>query len=246
MVCIDWSGYTWLFFYETNATGSRQVLKAQEEFNGEEKRILDLLARGLSRHFPNPQRVGCPDSAVLRGIALHKVPLSEADRWLDHFSSCSPCFQEFTQLRKQAVDRRRTRIWLAAAAVFIFAIAGWFWVQSRPQVQTVALVVLDLRGRATVRGENPPETAQPPLEVPRNARSLNLELPIGSNEGTYDVALLNPSGTEFFRTSAMARLEDHIVVLRADVDLAGASPGSYFLGLRQRGTEWIRFPIRVL
>jgi hypothetical protein len=228
------------------STGSRQVLKAQEEFNGEEKRILDLLGRGLSRDFPNPQRVGCPESAVLRGIAGHKVPLSEADRWLTHFSSCSPCFQEFTQFRKQAVVRRRTQIWLAAAAVFIFAIAGWFWVRMKPPVQTAAVVVLDLRGRATVRGENPPETSQPPLEVPRNARSLNLELPIGSNEGAYDVALLDPSGAELFRTSATAKLEDHIVVLRADVDLAGVSPGSHFLGLRQRGFEWMRFPIRVL
>jgi hypothetical protein len=144
------------------------------------------------------------------------------------------------------VDRRRIQIWLAAAAVFIFAIAGWFWVRTRPQVQTAVIVVLDLRGRATARGENPPETSQPPLEAPRNAKSLNLELPIGSNEGAYDVALLNSSGAELFRTSATAKLEDRIVVLRADVDLAGVSPGSYFLGLRQRGLEWMRFPIRVL
>jgi hypothetical protein len=144
------------------------------------------------------------------------------------------------------VDRRRTQIWLAAAAVFIFAVAGWLWVRSRPQVQTTAVVVLDLRGRATVRGENPPETSRPPLEVPRNAKSLNLELPIGSNEGAYDVALLDPSGSELLRTSATAKLEDHVVVLRADVDLAGVSPGSYFLGLRQPGLEWMRFPIRVL
>jgi len=174
------------------------------------------------------------------------VPLSEADRWLNHFSSCSPCFQEFTQFRKQVVDRRRTQIWLAAAAVLIVAVAGWFWVRSRPQVQTAAVVVLDLRSRATVRGENQPETSQPPLEVPRNAKTLNLELPIGSNEGAYDVALLNPNGAELFRTSATAKLEDHIVVLRADVDFAGVSPGSYFLGLRQRGLEWMRFRIRVL
>jgi hypothetical protein len=144
------------------------------------------------------------------------------------------------------VDRRRTQIWLAAAAVIIFAIAGWFWVRTRPQVQTAAVVVLDLRGRATVRGENPPKTSQPPLEVPRNAKSLNLELPIGSNEGAYDVALLDSSGSELFRTSATAKLEDHIVVLRAGVNLTGVSPGSYFLGLRQPGLEWMRFPVRVL
>jgi hypothetical protein len=119
-------------------------------------------------------------------------------------------------------------------------------VRSRPQAQTAAVVVLDLRGRATVRGENPPETSQPPLEVPRNAKTLNLELPIGSDEGGYDVALLNPSGAELFRTTATAKLEDHIVVLKADIDLAHVSPGSYFLGLRQRGLEWMRFPIRVL
>jgi hypothetical protein len=73
-----------------------------------------------------------------------------------------------------------------------------------------------------------------------------LELPIGSNEGAYDVALLNPSGAELFLTSAKAKLEDHIVVLRADVDFADVSPGSYFLGIRQPGIEWTRFPIRVL
>jgi hypothetical protein len=86
----------------------------------------------------------------------------------------------------------------------------------------------------------------PLLVVPHNAKTLNLELPIGSNEGAYDVALLDPSGAELFRGSAAAKLEDHIVVLRVDVDLSRISPGSYFLGLRQRGTEWMRFPIRVL
>jgi multidrug efflux pump subunit AcrA (membrane-fusion protein) len=178
-------------------------------------------------------------------MALRKAPLSEADRWLNHFSSCSPCFQEFTQFRKQALVRRSTQIWLAAAAVFIFAVAGWFWVRTRPPTQTATVVLLDLRGRATVRGENPSETTSPLLVLPRNAKTLHLELPIGSNEGAYDLAILDQSGAEVFRTSATAQLEDHIVVLTSDVDLAGVSPGSYFLGLRQRDLEWTRFPIRV-
>jgi hypothetical protein len=177
----------------TTSTESRRVLKEQEEFNGEEKRILDLLNRGLSRDFPNPQRIGCPGSAILKSIAHHKLPLAEADPWLDHFSSCSPCFQEFSEIRMQAVgQRRQTQMWLAAAAMVLLAVAGWMWVRSRPSGQTAAVVVLDLRGRSTARGEDRPEISQPPLEVPRNARSLNLDLPIGSNEGTYDLALLNP------------------------------------------------------
>jgi hypothetical protein len=225
---------------------SRRLLKEQEGLSIEEKRILDLLDRGLSRDFPNPERIGCPGSAFLEGVACHKVPLSEADQWLDHLSSCSPCFQEFTEIRKQAAGQRRQRqMWLAAAAIVLLAVGGWLWVRSRPSGQTAAVVV-DLRGRATLRGESTPDTSQPPLEVPRNARNLNLELPIGSNEGAYDVALLNASGAELFRASATAKLEDHIVVLRVNVDLAGISPGSYFLGVRQPGLEWTRFSIRLL
>jgi len=137
-------------------------------------------------------------------------------------------------------------MWLAAAAMVLLAVGGWLWVRSRSSGQTVAVVVLDLRGRAAVRGENPAETSQPPLEVPRTAKSLSLELPVGSNEGAYDVALLNASGAELFRTSATAKLDDHIVALRADVDLAGVAPGSYFIGVRQPGLEWTLFPVRLL
>ena len=208
---------------------------------------MDVLARGLSREFPNPERVGCPDSSILRGIDSHKLPLSQAAPWFDHLSACSPCFQDFTKLRREAAgQRRRIQVWLAAAAVLLFAFGGLLWVRSRPSGRTAAVVVLDLRGRAAVRGGSTPETSQPSLEVPRNAMSLNLDLPIGSNEGAYDVALLSPNGAELFRTSATAKLEDHIVVLRADVNLAGVPPGSYFLGLRQPSLEWMRFPIRVL
>jgi len=224
---------------------SRRVLKQQEEFNAEEKRILSLLGRGLSQDFPNPQRVGCPDPAILKGIALHKVPLAEADRWLDHFSSCSPCFQEFTQFRKQAVDRRRTQVWLAAAAVLVFAVAGWLWVRTRPSVQTSATVVLDLRERSVARGENSPDTKQLALEIPRTAKHMVIDLPIGSKEGNYDLALLNEAGGEVARATGTATLEDHIVILRADIDIRNLSPGLYFIGLRQLGPEWSRYPIRV-
>ena len=184
---------------------------------------------------------------MLKGIALHKVPLAEADPWLDHFSSCSPCFQEFTQFRKQAVDRRRrAQLWLAAAAVLLFAAAGWLWVRTRPSVQTSATVVLDLRERSVARGENPAGTKQLILEIPRTAKHLVMDLPIGSKEGSYDLALLNETGDEVSRATGAATLEDHIVILRADIDIGNVSPGFYFLGVRQPGLEWSRYPTRVI
>ena len=228
------------------STESRRVLKQQEEFNVEEKRILDLLSRGLSQDFPNPERAGCPDSAMLKSIALHKVPLAEADPWLDHFSSCSPCFQEFTQFRKQAVDgRRRAQLWLAAAAVLLFAVAGWLWVRTQPSVQTSATVVLDLRERSVARGENSAETKQLALEIPRTAKHLVMDLPIGSKEGSYDLALLNEAGDEVVRATGTATLENQIVILRANIEIGNVSAGFYFLGVRQPGLEWSRYPTRV-
>jgi hypothetical protein len=182
---------------------------------------------------------------VLRGIVARKVPLSEADRWLTHFSSCSPCFQEFTQFRKQAVERRRTQVWLAAAAVFIFAVAGWIRVHNRPSMQTPATVVLDLRDRSLARGGNPNGAKEGDLEIPRAARHLIVDLPIGSKEGSYDLALLNEAGDEVSRAKGTATLEDHVVVLRADIDIRNLSPGFYFVGLRQLGPEWNRYPTRV-
>jgi hypothetical protein len=231
---------------ENTFNEGRQVLSEQREFNKEEKRVLDLLTQGLSREFPNPQRVGCPDSAVLRGIAFRKLRLAEVEPWLEHLSSCSPCFQEFTELRKQAAShRRRTQVWLAAAAVLIFAVAGWLWIRTQHSVQPTETAVLDLREFSVDRGQNPTQTDQRPLAIQRSARHLILDLPIGSKEGAYDIAILGESGAQILGATGRAQLQDHVVSLRADVDVSGIRPGLYFLALRQPGTEWTRYPLRV-
>jgi hypothetical protein len=95
------------------------------------------------------------------------------------------------------------------------------------------------------RGQNPADAAQPPLEIPHAAKHLTVEMPIGSKEGSYDVAPFSDTGDEVLRAAGTAQLENHVVILRADVDLAVVRPGSYSLGLRQTGLEWTRFPVRV-
>jgi hypothetical protein len=225
------------------------------EHSEADRRLLEILRLGLTKEFPNPDRIGCPRPTLLRDIARRRVPLEEAKPWLDHLGSCSPCYQDFTEFRKQfSSGRRKLQLSLAAAAVFLFGFAGWLWEHNRPAVKTSATVILDLRERSVPRGQIPTETELPPLEIPRSAKHLVMELPIGSREAIYEVALLDSSDKAktpdgpiaLLSTTGTAQLENHTMLLRADVDLERISSGTYLLGVRQPGLEWTRFPIRVL
>lgn len=207
--------------------------------------MLEILRQGLATEFPNPERIGCPGSTLLKGIAQGKVSLTEAEPWLDHLGSCSPCFQEFKEFRRQsAIQRRRALAWVATAAVLLFAVGGWLWVRARRPVETVDTAVLDLRERSVARGQSQ-SGGQSPLQISRIAKHLVLDLPIGSKEGPYDVGLLTERGDEILRVTGLADLHDHTTSLRVDIDLSTIQPGTYSLGVRQAGLEWTRYPIRV-
>ena len=226
---------------------SRQVLSDRDEFEKEEKGLLDLLGRGLSREFPNPQRVGCPDSAVLRGIASRKLRLADAEPCLEHLSSCSPCFQQFSDFRKEAAgQRRRKYAFLGAAAVLIIALAGWLWVKTQYSDQSTETEVLDLRNVSPVHGHDPIQADQHHLELHRWCKHLILELPNGSKEGADEVALLSETGAPVLASSGTARSKDKGGILKLDLDVSRVHPGQYFLGLRQPGEEWTRYPVRVI
>ena len=209
--------------------------------------MLDILRRGLATEFPNPERIGCPGSSLLKGIAQGKVSLTEADPWLDHLGSCSPCFKEFKEFRRQSTNqRRRVLTLMATAVVLLFALGGWLSVRARHSVHATETAVLDLRERSVTRGQNPSDKGRAPLEIPRTAKHLVLDLPIGSKEGPYDVGLITNTGEELLRATGPAELRDHITRLRVDVDLSSIRPGTYSLGVRQDGLEWSRYPIRLL
>ena len=89
--------------------------------------MLDALGRVLSKDFPNPDRVGCPNRDVLKGLASRKLSLAEAEPWMDHLGKCSPCFRDYTDLRR--VEKRRRKLtYLGIAAVIVVAcVALWGW-----------------------------------------------------------------------------------------------------------------------
>jgi hypothetical protein len=209
----------------------------------DEKRILDALGRGVLKEFPNPDRIGCPGSDVLKRIASHEMPLPEAEKWLDHLTSCSPCYGDFNQFQS-AYQRRRTQTFLAIAAsiLIVVGVAGWalfFKQKGSPAVQTA---VLDLRNRSVPRGGEP-NPGEQPLEVSRAVKHLNVYLPLGSAEGPYELRIAITTGSAIFTTNGVASLKDGVTSIEAAVDLSSASSGRYVLQIRRPNSEWNSYPL---
>ena len=205
--------------------------------------MLDALGRGLLRDFPNPERVGCPPPEVLKGIASHRVPLAEAEKWLDHLTSCSPCYRDFSQLQN-ARELRRKQTWLAIAAAILLCagVGGWAFVQWHNATQTVQTATLDLRDYSVARGAQPNPNL-PPLELNRRASSLTILLPVGSAAGAYEIRIVTRSGNPVVEANGTAELENGITRLQVPVRLQSLSPGSYVLQIRTDRSEWNSYPL---
>src|SRR5258707_10302483 len=164
----------------------------------DEKRILDALGRGLLKEFPNPNRTGCPGPDVLKRIASHEMPLSEAEKWLDHLGSCSPCYSDFSGFQATYRNRHTKTVLAIAASILIVALfAGWaFFLRQKAAVSTET-AVLDLRNRSIARGTEP-NPAERPLEIARNVSHLEIYLPLGSSEGDYGIRISGPEGRVVF------------------------------------------------
>jgi hypothetical protein len=201
------------------------------------------LGRGLLKEFPNPERAGCPNAQFLKGIAFHEVPLAQAEPWLEHLTSCSPCYRDLSQFR-ESYRRRRNRILLATAAAILVAasISGWALLHKRNENLLAQTAVLDLRNRSIPRGaeQNPNEQ---PLELSRKVSRLTILLPLGSSEGFYEVRIVAPSGEELAQTGGTASLSHGITSLQIGLHLDSLRRGKYMLEIRRTESEWERYSL---
>ena len=218
-------------------------LNAKGYSTGDERRLLDALGRGLLKDFPNPERIGCPGSEVLKRIASRKMPLDEAAKWLDHLGSCTPCFRDFSELRKvHELRQKRTLLAIAASILVVAGIAGWVLLQRHNETLVAQTAVLDLRNRSASRGTEP-LPATPPLEVKHTVSYLELYLPLGSSEGPYDVRIVTLSGQSLVSGSGTAWLTDQVTSLQVRVDLTSVHKGEYILQVRKGDSDWNAYPL---
>ena len=218
-------------------------LNAKGYSERDEKRILDALGRGLLKEFPNPDRAGCPGFDVLKRIASHEMPLAEAEKWLDHLTSCSPCYGDFSQFQAAYQSRRtRTLLAIAASILIVVCLAGWalFLRHNEPLVAQTAIV--DLRNRSIPRGTEP-NPAEPPLEINHAATHWNIYLPLGSSDGQYEIRIVTLSGEILFTAGGTAKLANQITSLQIPASLSSLRPGRYVLQIQRTGSEWSSYPL---
>ena len=181
----------------------------------------------------------------MAAIASHRVPLKQAEVYLDHLTSCSPCYREFLQLRDTSRRRHRMGIFLVSAAAILTVAALAIWAEmyghSRPQL--VQNVVLDLRNRSISRGVQPTDTE--PIELLRHPSHLEIYLPLGSSEGEYQLHITDDKGRPMFSGTGTARTKGGVTALSVDVNLSSANPGLYTLQVQKVGAAWTSYPLRM-
>jgi len=210
-----------------------------------EQRLLDALGRGLLKEFPNPERSGCPGADVLKRIASRTMPLNEAEKWLDHLGSCSPCYGDFSEFRRVHELRQKRALFAIAASILLAAgIAGWVLLQRHNEPLVAQTVVLDLRNRSVARDTEPLPT-EPALEIPRNASHLDIYLPLGSSDGPYELRISTRKGTTLFSGKGVAKVEQGATHLQVEVDLSSAGHDLYVLQLQKTGSGWASYPLRI-
>jgi hypothetical protein len=211
----------------------------------DERKLLDAFEQAALHAYPNPQRIGCPGRPFLEQLARDRRSISVQDERLTHVARCSPCFQEFAELRDAARQKPRLRLLPIAAGVLIAALGVTAYVErdrfsSSSSTPTYVAANLDLKDRSAVRGAGDPAKEPRPdsLGLPRAKLNLTVTLPIGSPPGAYEIQVLQEIGHPLLSASGAASIRQGLTVLPVQLDVGTLKPGRYLLGVRRIPWDW--------
>jgi hypothetical protein len=202
-----------------------------------------------------------------------KLALPEREMWLDHMTCCSPCFHEYYSISEKTRLQKRLIV-LALCAILVLAVGLGAWLatqrkssvspgsnvagrdiprpaipkdqqnsQGRLPIQQVA-ALLDLRNMGTTRGPGESAGKKDLLILPKGILDLSVQLPIGSEEGNYELQV-QKSKIIVLETKGHAMIKDHIAVLAVKLDTSTLAPGKYVLKIRQLGPVWEEYSIQI-
>ncbi len=222
----------------------------------QEKNLLRAVDAAARSEFHCPERIGCPEARILKLMARRDSTFEPSADLIDHIATCSPCFIEYSRIRAAHQFRvRASYAVLSVAVITILLVIGrsLYMPFGRPatsQNETARLpeplkeLVVDLRTWGVFRSDAPEtQRDRQPLRFPRARLSLSFYLPVGSEEGTYDIAFVDSSERSLRKATGEASLRNFVQVLPVELDLSGVSPGLYELRIRRAQMPWNAYPV---
>lgn len=206
------------------------------------------IRESIRRSHPNPDRVGCPGTAVLRKVARRE--LKPGDPAYSHVMECSPCYEELMALEREVQaervlsNKRRKRqiVFATSAALFVMLIAVFVLLRGSYVARHetgASFAVLNFESESALRGESDTRHQSGDLQrLPRKRLTVRIYLPLGLESGAYDAKLSQNGSPPVFQTSGMARIENGLTVLTLIADFRGLAAGRYTLGFRRSGETW--------
>ena len=246
-------------------TESNQSISAKQV-----REVVALGKKASKTAFPNPTREGCPDSSTLRAMAYRDPQLSLNDIPVSHVVSCSPCFQEYSRLRRIAVVVRGIKVTAASLAVLavLFAVVRLVWNNSRgrgepsisqehraepqpraetqqaPAVIAPLAMTVDLASFSPTRGDEAKDSPNK-IHLPPKLLRVTFLFPVGMEPGEYGLRLKDAAGTVLKDAHLRGLLNNGITSVEVDLDLTASSRGSFSLMIRPPGLSWRTFPVLV-
>jgi hypothetical protein len=105
--------------------------------------------------------------------------------------------------------------------------------------------MLDLRNASITRTIQPSGAASNmrPIEIPHGFLALTVQLPIGSESGLYEVAILKANQPAIQSARAQADIDAGITKLIVKIDTTSLEPGEYDFAWRLTNFGWRHYPI---
>ena len=169
-------------------------------------------------------------------------------------------------MRREKVWRNAKLLALCASVLITVGLAIWFYtfraapdrripeptvVQQEPAPRQAVpnefeIAMLDLMNQSPVRGDQPPTPAADVASLPARRLALSVYLPIGSEEGEYEMQILRNADPPLVTQKGTASLHDQNVIVQIRTDLTGISPGRYLLRLRRANFGWRYYPLSII
>ena len=235
----------------------------QESSSDDQFRVLQREIReSIRRNHPNPERVGCVGTEKLAAMA--RGALGTDNPAYSHVMECSPCYEELMTLTEQVNSQRAGRRWrvpafAAAAAVLAAIVAVWLFTRGlgktanspiTPEPPQIAdnrppapppdlpVSVLNLESETPTRGSEASPAERGLQRLPRRRMALMIYLPLGMDEGQYEVEVARPNSLALIHLTGIARIENGLTTLRVQPDFSTLEPGRYELRYRRPKGEW--------